>query len=199
MYSNYLSDDEEEKNVPPKASEVIEGLSFKSRFVYIFGVINDKIARATVERLIALSAESDKPIHVLVSSPGGHVESGDAIHDMINFISAPVTTIGSGWVASAGTHIYLAAPKARRFCLPNTRFMIHQPSGGAGGQASDIAIQAKEIVKTRERISRTVSDATGQKYEKVLSDMERDYWMSPQEAIDYGIVSKVIKSITELK
>jgi ATP-dependent Clp protease, protease subunit len=200
MHSQYfLAEDDEEKNTPPKSSEVIEGLSFKSRFVFIFGVINDKVARSTVERLIALSAESDKPIHVLVSSPGGHVESGDAIHDMIKFVSAPVTTIGSGWVASAGTHIYLAAPKERRVCLPNTRFMIHQPSGGAGGQASDIQIQAKEIVKTRERISRTVSDATGQKYEKVLLDMERDYWMSPQEAIEYGIVSKVIQSAKELK
>ncbi len=196
---HFLAQDDEEKNTPPKSSEVIEGLSFKSRFVFIFGVINDKVARSTVERLIALSAESDKPIHVLVSSPGGHVESGDAIHDMIKFVSAPVTTIGSGWVASAGTHIYLAAPKERRVCLPNTRFMIHQPSGGAGGQASDIQIQAKEIVKTRERISRTVSDATGQKYEKVLLDMERDYWMSPQEAIEYGIVSKVIQSSKELK
>ncbi len=199
MFPYYSAQDEDEKNNPPKASEVIEGLAFKSRFVFIFGVINDKIARSTVERLIALSAESDKPIHVLVSSPGGHVESGDAIHDMMKFVSAPVTTIGSGWVASAGTHIFLAAPKERRFCLPNTRFMIHQPSGGAGGQASDIAIQAREIVKTRERISRTVADATGQKYEKVLVDMERDYWMSPQEAIDYGIVSKVISSASQLK
>lgn len=198
MFPNYAAEDEDDKNAPPKSSEVIENLSFKSRFVFVFGVINDKIARSTVERLIALSSESDKPIHVLVSSPGGHVESGDAIHDMMKFVSAPVTTIGSGWVASAGTHIYLAAPKERRFCLPNTRFMIHQPSGGAGGQASDIAIQAREIVKTRERISRTVSDATGQAYEKVLVDMERDYWMSPQEAIEYGIVAKVINSASQL-
>jgi ATP-dependent Clp protease, protease subunit len=198
MFPIFAEDDNDDKNNPPKSSDVIENLSFKSRFVFVFGAINDKVARSTVERLIALSAESDKPIHVLVSSPGGHVESGDAIHDMMKFVTAPVTTIGSGWVASAGTHIFLAAPKERRFCLPNTRFMIHQPSGGAGGQASDIAIQAREIVKTRERISRTVSEATGQPYDKVLVDMERDYWMSPQEAIDYGIVSKVINSAKQL-
>ncbi len=179
-------------------SSFLEGLSFKTRFVYVFGVINDKLARATCERLLVLADQSDAPINLLVSSPGGHVESGDAIHDMIKFIGVPVNTIGSGWVASAGTHIFVAAPKERRLCLPNTRFMIHQPSGGAGGQATDIAIQAKEIVKTRERIAKTVADATGQAYEKVLADMERDYWMSPQEAIDYGIVGRVIRSKNEI-
>lgn len=115
-----------------KTQDVVDELIFKSRFVLIYGEINHLTARATTERLIALAAESDAPINVLISSPGGHVESGDAIHDMINFISAPVTTVGTGWVASAGTHVFLAAPKERRVCLPNTRFMIHQPSGGCG-------------------------------------------------------------------
>ena len=105
----------------------------------VFGEIDDKMARQTCERLILLAQESEAPIQLLISSPGGHVESGDAIHDMIRFVRAPVTTIGSGWVASAGTHIFLAAPKDRRVCLPNTRFMIHQPAGGAGGRATDIA------------------------------------------------------------
>ena len=116
-----------------------------------------RLARRTCERLIALAQESDAPIQLLISSPGGHVESGDAIHDVIRFVRAPITTIGTGWVASAGTHIYLAAPKERRVCLPNTRFMIHQPAGGAGGRASDIAIQAREIIKVRERIARVVA------------------------------------------
>lgn len=197
----FYSNDAEDKKSDEKSDvgAMMEGLSFKTRFVYIFGAINDKVARVTCERLLVLAEESDKPINVLVSSPGGHVESGDAIHDMIKFIGIPVNTIGSGWVASAGTHIYVAAAKERRMCLPNTRFMIHQPSGGAGGQATDIAIQAKEIVKTRERIARTVADATGKSLEKVLADMERDYWMSPQEAIDYGIVSRVIQSKADLK
>src|SRR5262245_55140186 len=115
----------------PKPGGIAEKLSFKSRFVLVFGEIDHALAQSTCERLIALAQESDAPIRVLVSSPGGHVESGDAIHDMIRFVRAPVTTIGTGWVASAGTHIFLAAAKERRVCLPNTRFMIHQPGGGA--------------------------------------------------------------------
>ena len=187
------SDQKEEK-----VDSITEKLIFKSRFVLLFGEITHAMARATCERLIALAQESKAPIHVLVSSPGGHVESGDAIHDMINFISAPVTTVGTGWVASAGTHVFLAAPKERRVCLPNTRFMIHQPAGGAGGAASDIAIQAKEIVRIRERIARVVARQTGQPLDKVMADMERDYWMNPQEAIEYGIVSRIIEKQQEL-
>jgi ATP-dependent Clp protease protease subunit len=133
-----------------------------------------------------------------VSSPGGHVESGDAIHDIMRFVRAPVSSIGTGWVASAGTHIFLAAPKERRFCLPNTRFMIHQPGGGAAGQASDIAIQAREILRTRERVARVISLETGQSLEKVLGDMERDFWMNAEEAIEYGLVSRIIQSHREI-
>lgn len=201
--SNVFYSDEEDK--PEKVEKVerpeglAEQLAFKSRFVMIFGDINHTTARATCERLVALAQHSDAPIHVLISSPGGHVESGDAIHDMIRFINAPVTTIGTGWVASAGTHIFLAAAKERRVCLPNTRFMIHQPGGGAGGPATDIAIQAKEILRTRERLARVISKETGKSYEKVLGDMERDFWMSPSEAIDYGIVSRVIESHRDLR
>ena len=181
-----------------RAGGPVEQLSFKSRFVLVFGEIDDKLARSTCERLIALAQESDAPITMLISSPGGHVESGDAIHDIIRFVRAPVTTVGTGWVASAGTHIYLAAPKERRVCLPNTRFMIHQPAGGAGGRASDIAIQAKEIIKTRERIAQVVARQTGQKLEKVLADMERDYWMSAEEAVAYGIVSRIVERQQDL-
>jgi len=181
-----------------KTDGLVEQLSFKSRFVLVFGEINHSSARATCERLIALAQESEAPIHVLISSPGGHVESGDAIHDMIRFVRPPVTTIGTGWVASAGTHIFLATPKERRLCLPNTRFMIHQPGGGAGGPATDIAIQAKEILRTRERIAQVIARQTGQQLKKVLGDMERDFWMSADEAIEYGIVSRVIETYQEL-
>ncbi|MBI1397805.1 MAG: ATP-dependent Clp protease proteolytic subunit [Betaproteobacteria bacterium] len=177
---------------------IADRLTFKARFVLVFGEINSTVARTICERLIALSEESDAPINVLVSSPGGHVESGDAIHDMIRFVRAPVTTVGSGWVASAGTHIFLAAPKERRVCLPNTRFMIHQPGGGMGGPAADIAIQAKEILRTRERIARVIARETGKPYEKVLADMERDFWMSAEEAIEYGIVSRIVNTATDL-
>lgn len=190
--------DKDKDDKPENKGSLMEQLVFKSRFIMVFGEIDDKMARATSERLILLSQESDAPIRMLVSSPGGHVESGDAIHDMIRFVRAPVTTIGSGWVASAGTHIFLAAPKERRVCLPNTRFMIHQPSGGAGGRASDIAIQAQEIIKMRERIARVIAKETGQKLERVLVDIDRDHWMSAAEAIEYGLVSRVIAKQSEL-
>jgi ATP-dependent Clp protease protease subunit len=176
-------DDKPERNDQQRPESIIDQFSFKSRFVFVFGEITQSIARATCERLVALAQQSEAPIRVLISSPGGHVESGDAIHDIIRFITAPVTTIGTGWVASAGTHIFLAADKERRVCLPNTRFMIHQPTGGAGGPATDIAIQAKEI---------------GKPYEKVHADMERDFWMTPKDAIEYGIVSRVIESYKDL-
>jgi ATP-dependent Clp protease protease subunit len=179
-------------------SRIEETLSFKSRFVLVFGEVTHAVANATCQRLIALSTESDAPITMLISSPGGHVESGDAIHDMIRFVRAPVTTVGTGWVASAGTHVYLAPPKERRFCLPNTRFMIHQPAGGAGGQATDIAIQAKEILRTRERIGRVIAKQTGRPFETIAKDMERDFWMNAVEAIEYGIVARVIERQTEL-
>ena len=175
-----------------------EKLTFKSRFVLVFGEIDHDSAQRTCERLIALAEESEAPIRVLVSSPGGHVESGDAIHDMIRFVRAPVTTIGTGWVASAGTHIFLAAPKERRVCLPNTRFMIHQPGGGAGGRASDIAIQAREILRTRERVAKVIARETNQPLEKVRTDMDRDFWMNAEEAIEYGIVSRIVESHSQV-
>ena len=190
--------DNEPATKPDKGDRLEEQLSFKSRFVLVFGEIDDKLAHATCRRLLALSEASTAPITMLISSPGGHVESGDAIHDMIRFVRAPVTTVGTGWVASAGVHIFLSPPKERRVCLPNTRFMIHQPAGGAGGQASDIAIQAKEILKTRERIARAVATQTGKTYESVLADMERDFWMSAEEAVGYGIVSRIIERQTDL-
>ena len=181
-----------------KPSGLAEQLAFKSRFVLVFGEIDDKLARQVCERLILLAQDSDAPIQMLISSPGGHVESGDAVHDMIRFVRAPVTCIGTGWVASAATHVFLAAPRERRVCLPNTRFMIHQPAGGAGGRATDIAIMAKEIIKTRERMARVIATETGQSAEKVRADMERDYWMTADEAIAYGIASRVVVNQKEL-
>ena len=164
-----------------------------------FGAINDQSAADTVRRLIALdAASSTEPIDMLVSSPGGHLESGDVIHDVLRFIAAPVNMIGTGWVGSAATHLYLGVPRARRYCLPNTRFLIHQPSGGAGGPASDIAIQAREIMKARERIARTIARETGKSLELVQVDIERDRWMSAEEAVEYGLVSRIIERKSEL-
>jgi ATP-dependent Clp protease protease subunit len=173
-------------------------LLFRSRTILVFGGIDEEQALATCTRLQAMCEESDRPITMLVSSPGGHVESGDAIHNMIRFVPAPVTTIGTGWVGSAAAHIFLAPPKERRVCLPHTRFLIHQPAGGIGGQATEIAIQAAQIVKTRERIARVIAAQTGQPLEKVARDIERDFWMDAQEALAYGIVSRVVESRAEL-
>jgi ATP-dependent Clp protease, protease subunit len=192
-------DNSDDKSAKAERSDRLEEqLSFKSRIVLIFGEITDTLAHATCRRLLALSAESDAPITVLISSPGGHVESGDAVHDVIRFVRAPVTTVGTGWVASAGAHVFLAPPKDRRVCLPNTRFMIHQPAGGAGGQATDIAIQAREILRIRERLARVIAKQTGKPFDTVVSDMERDFWMSADEAVKYGIASRVIERQTDL-
>ena len=179
-------------------SSFLEEKAFASRTVLVFGAINDQTAADTVRRLIALDGASHAPIDMLVSSPGGHLESGDTMHDVVKFITAPVRMIGTGWVGSAATHLFLAVPKERRFCLPQTRFLIHQPSGGAGGQATDIAIMAREIIKARERIAQVIARETGQKLEKVLVDIERDNWMGPEEAIEYGLISRIIQNRSEL-
>jgi len=177
----------------------LEEKVFKSRTVLIFGEITDTSAGDIARRLIALDADSPAPIDLLVSSPGGHLESGDAIHDIVRFIAAPVNMIGTGWVGSAATHLYLSVPRERRFCLPNTRFLIHQPSGGAGGPASDIAIHAQEIIKARERVARIISRETGRPLDGVLADIERDRWMSAEEAIEYGLVGRIIEHKSDLK
>lgn len=193
----------DEPSAAPSTAEprnaFLEEKAFKSRTVLLFGEVSDRSAADIARRLIALDAESDKPIDMLVSSPGGHLESGDAIHDIIRFIGAPVNMIGTGWVGSAATHLYLAVPRVRRFCLPNTRFLIHQPSGGAGGPASDIAIHAKEIIKARERIAQTIARETGKPLDSVLQDIERDRWLSAEEAIDYGLVGRIIQNKAELR
>jgi ATP-dependent Clp protease protease subunit len=178
----------------------LEHRLLNQRKVLIFGAINDRLARDVTGRLLALASMSDKPIDVFINSPGGHVESGDTIHDMIRFVdeAAPVRVVGTGWVASAGALIYLAGRKERRFCLPATRFLLHQPLGGVRGPAVDIDIEAREIVKMRERLNRLVARETGQPYEKVATDTDRNYWMSAEEAIAYGMVSRVISSVKEL-
>lgn len=177
---------------------IMENALFNSRTVLVVGEINDRIARSTTERLLAMAAESDDPVTMIVSSPGGHVESGDMIHDMVQFIKPKVKMVGTGWCASAGALIYLAADKENRYCLPNTRFLLHEPRGGIGGSASDIDIQAQEVIKMRERLNRIHAEATGQTYERIVEDTHRDYWMSAEEAKEYGVVSKIISNISEL-
>ena len=127
------------------------------------------------------------------------MEAGDTIHDFIKFIRPDVHVIGTGWVASAGITIFLAAKKENRYALPNTRFMIHQPLGGVRGQATDIEIEAREIIRMLERVNKLIADATGQPLEKVKKDTDRNFWMSPAEALDYGIVGTIITQYDELK
>jgi len=181
-----------------KQFNFLENSLLKHRTLTIFGEINKEVAQRTAEKLLTLAFEGDEPITIFIGSPGGHVESGDTIFDMIRFIKPVVRTVGTGWVGSIATHIYLAPPKEQRYALPNTRFLIHQPSGGFGGDASDIAIQAREIIKTRERINQIIAEQTGQPLTRVAEDTDRDYWMSTEESVAYGLVGRVIKSITEL-
>jgi ATP-dependent Clp protease protease subunit len=182
----------------PIQSNIAE-LLFKSRNVVITGTIDDKLARTTVSHLLALAEDGDAPINVFISSPGGHVESGDMVHDVIKFIKPEVRTIGSGWVASAGALIFIGAEKSRRFCLPNTRFLLHQPSGGVGGMVSDIGIQARQIELMRQRFDDLFAQATGQTPERIRQDTQRDFWLNTREALDYGLLGKVISRADELK
>ncbi len=176
----------------------IEEKLLKSRTLMIYGAIDQKLAKEITSKLLILSSESQQEIKIFINSQGGHVESGDTIFDMILFCKAPVKIIGTGWVASAGALIFIAPPVERRFCLPNTRFMIHQPLGGLMGSATDMAIEAQEIVKMKKRLNETIAKQTGQSYKKVAMDTDRNFWMSAEEAKSYGIVGKIIKSETEI-
>lgn len=192
-------DDEPETNVPKADAPAVPDFAaqkalFDSRTILITGQIDDKQAKRASEMMLAMDAQSDAPITLFLSSPGGHVESGDMIYDVARFLHSPVRTIGSGWVASIAALIFVAPPKERRFCLPNTRFLLHEPRGGIGGQASDIAIQAKEVIRMRKRLYRIWAEACDQSIDKVESDAERDFWMTAHEAIDYGLVGRIIEN-----
>ncbi len=188
-------EDDKKEDVGAKAGE----LFFKSRTVLVTGGIDDKLAAKVTTQLIALAEDSDDPINIFISSPGGHVESGDMVHDMIKFITPEVRCIGSGWVASAGALIFVGAKKENRFCLPNTRFLLHEPRGGIGGSVSDMKIQAEQIRIMRERFHKIFAEATGQTVKKIAADMDRDFWLNTEEALEYGLLGKVINSQSELK
>lgn len=180
-------------------SDPIRERLFKSRTVIISGDVNQRLAASVMAQLLALSAEGDDPVTLFINSQGGHVESGDTIHDMIRFVKPRVRIVGTGWVASAGALIYCAVPTEDRYCLPHTRFLLHQPAGGAGGTAADIDIEAREIVKMRERLNRVFAEATGQPIERIENDTRRNFWLSSTEAKDYGLVGQIINGVDELK
>jgi ATP-dependent Clp protease protease subunit len=193
-----LDDDEDEEKIKAQQSIPVDKHLFDARTVMVIGQVSMDMARDVTQRLLALAHVSNEPINLIVSSPGGHVESGDMIHDTIRFIAPKVNILGMGWVASAGALIYISVPKERRYCTPNTRFLLHQPSGGAGGAATDIEIQAREMIKMRDRLNQMFSEATGQPIERIAKDTDRDYWMGPDEAIAYGLVGKVVQTATEI-
>jgi ATP-dependent Clp protease protease subunit len=183
---------------PDQPMAPVQQALFKSRTVLIFGEIDMKVAERVAGQLLAYAQDGDGDIRVLINSPGGHVESGDTIHDLIRFVGPRVKVIGTGWVASAGAHIFLGARKENRFCLPNTRFLLHQPSGGVHGPASDITIEAEEILKMHERINRIIARETGQPFEKVVADTDRNFWMGAEAAKAYGLVHKIVQSADEV-
>src|SRR5258706_12057105 len=187
----WLDDDPEKEHEksegmkPEQPMAPVQMALFKARTVLIFGEIDMKVAERVCGQLIAYAADGKGDIRVIINSPGGHVESGDTIHDMIRYVGPQVKMIGTGWVASAGAHIFLGAEKQNRFCLPNTRFLLHQPLGGVTGQASDITIEAEEIIKMRERINRIIARETGQTYEKLVNDTDRNFWIGAEDAVPY--------------
>ncbi|MCB9957736.1 MAG: ATP-dependent Clp protease proteolytic subunit [Rhodospirillaceae bacterium] len=189
---------EDEKAKDKPSPPIMERL-LKARTVLLFGPINDKVAREISAQLLALAADNDKPIKLIINSPGGHVESGDTIHDMIAFVKPEVKVIGTGWVASAGAHIFLGAKKENRYCLPNTRFLLHQPMGGVRGPATDIDIEANEIIKMRERLNGIIARETGQPIEDVRKHTDRNFWMSAEEAQKYGVVTHIVSTAAEVE
>jgi ATP-dependent Clp protease protease subunit len=171
----------------------------KARTIIISGEITQRLAASVMGQLLAMSADSSDPITVYVNSQGGHVEAGDTVHDVIRFIKPEVRMVGTGWVASAGALIYVAAPREQRYCLPNTRFLLHQPAGGAGGTASDIEIEAKEILRMRDRLNRIFARETGQPLERIEEDTHRNFWLDANAAVRYGLVGRIVERVTELE
>lgn len=203
--------DEDDDEEPPQAPEQqpsdmpttpltdpIRERLFKNRNIIISGEVNQRLASSVTAQLLAMSAESAEPINVFINSQGGHVESGDTIHDMIRFVKPRVRIIGTGWVASAGALIYVSVDRKDRFCLPHTRFLLHQPAGGVGGTAADIDIEAREIIRMRERLNRIFAEQTGQPLSRIEEDTRRNFWLSAPEAREYGIVGTIIDSSDEL-
>jgi ATP-dependent Clp protease, protease subunit len=184
---------------PTRPVDSVAERLLRARTIVISGEISQKLAAEVVSQLVALAAESDGDITIFVNSQGGHVEAGDTIHDIIRYIRPKSRMIGTGWVASAGALIYVAVPRERRFCLPNTRFLLHQPSGGAGGSASDIEIEAREILNMRDRVNRIFARETGQPLERIEEDTHRNFWLGAEAAVRYGLVGRIISSASEIE
>jgi ATP-dependent Clp protease, protease subunit len=187
----------------PEASEksgpssLVRDHLFAARTVLVFGEVTTALAESVSAQLLALAARSSDPIRIVIHSQGGHVEAGDTLHDLIQLIEPPVLMLGTGWVASAGALIFAAARRENRLALRNTRFLLHQPLGGVGGPASDVEIEARQILAMRHRLNGIFASATGQTLEKIERDTERNHWMTAEEARAYGLVGSIVESTAE--
>lgn len=198
MLTYLFAQEDNEEQAPASPSAYLEKKIMDSRTLFISGEITQELAQRVGTQLLLLQELSDEPITIFINSQGGHVEAGDTIHDIIQFIRPEVTIIGTGWVASAGVTIYLSVPKERRLALPNTRFMIHQVMGGIRGVTTDIEIETREVKRMSERLNRLISEATGQPLGKVTEDTDRNYWLTNEEAVEYGIVGRVVRTADEV-
>jgi ATP-dependent Clp protease protease subunit len=188
----------EEKGRPQRIGRIAYDLLKKERTVLISEEVSPKLTERVMGQLLWLDAQSHEPIRIFINTPGGSADDGFGIFDLIRFIRSPVTNICVGLNASAGTIILLGVPKERRLALPNARIMIHQPSGGARGRATDIEISADEILKLRQRANELIAEECGRKLEQVEQDTDRDRWMSPEEARDYGLISRIISTVKDI-
>ena len=192
---NFKDEDEKDNKRPDPIGEKL----MKSRIIMITDVITKKLAQTTIGQLLILELEDpEKEIKVFINSPGGDADAGFAIYDMMKFIKPKIKNICAGVAASAAVIILLGTGKENRVSLPNSRILIHQPSTGVHGTASDIQIEASEILKCREKINRMISEETNREFEKVENDTKRNYWMSAEEAVEYGLISKIIKTQSDL-
>ena len=191
----HASQEEQEGLQQPLATRLL-----KARTVLISGQVDQELAERAISQLLILDAESHEPIRVLITSQGGHVDAGYAVHDVMRYaLHSTLKTIGAGWVASIAVPILFGASSENRFAFPNTRFLLHQPSGGAGGHLSDIRIEAQEMVKIREKLNKLIAAETGQSEERIRQDSDRNFWMSAEEARNYGIITQIISSVDELE
>jgi len=176
-----------------KIQDAIDSKLIEERKVFLWGMVDDKSAKHVIDRLMYLDALETKDIHLYINSPGGYVTSGFAMYDCMKSLKSDVSTICTGFAASMGSILLSAGEKGKRFIQPHARVMIHQPSGGARGVASDIEITAQEILKTKELSARLLAENCGQSIEKIMKDFNRDHWMGAEESVEYGIVDKILK------
>jgi ATP-dependent Clp protease protease subunit len=196
----YDNDDDEntgKENRPPESDMVFQKL-LKTRTLLLSGEIDKTLAEKTIRGLLLLEADGDGPVKIFIDSPGGDVDAGYALIDMMRFVKPDVYTIGMGLVASAGALILLGSPKERRFGLPNSHYLIHQPLSGMRGVATDIEIHSRELEKVRAKINRFIADETGVSLSQVEKDTDRDFWMNAEEAVKYGLVSRIVTGRAEL-